>query len=113
MGKIVSLIGGFGAALALLGALVALFTGGLGLFAGVEVAEATVGRSVLGIFAALTGFVGAAVARTRPRVGGGVLAVSAVAGLLAVLLFYAVGAVLLLIGAWVAFLDTRTDGGTG
>jgi len=110
LGVIVSLIGGFGAAMAFVGALLATFAGGVGVTAGIDAAGGTIERGLLGVLASLVGVAGAVVVRFRLRTGGALLILSAVAGLAAALLFYAVGAVLLITGGALAFWSRRADG---
>lgn len=107
MSVIVSLIGGFGAVMALVGALLAMFAGGVGLTAGVDEAGGTIERGALALLAASVGVVGTVVVRFRLRTGGALFILSAVAGLAAALLFYAVGAVLLVAAGTMAFWNSR------
>ena len=103
MGTIVAMIGGFGAAMALFGALMALFAGGVGFSAGADEAGAMAARGTGAVFASLVGITGAFVARARMRTGGAMLLISAALGLLLVLWFYAVGAILLATAGVMAF----------
>ena len=102
MGIIVALVGGFGALLAFVGAMMALFTGGIGFSAGADDAGALTARAVGALFASFTGIAGAVIARSRFRLGVFLLIISAVAGLIFVFWFYLTGAVMLLAAATMA-----------
>lgn len=104
------MIGGFGAGMAFLGALMALFMGGIGISAGADEAGGATSRGGLALLASFVGVAGAIVVRWRLRVGGVLLIVSAIAGLLAAVWFYAAGAVLLVVAGGMALWSNRTFG---
>jgi len=91
----VAITGGFGAGLALLGAVVSLFFGGLGVAAGVGEGGAQALRSFGAIGMAILAVVGAITARSRLRTGAAMMGASAVAGLWLTPWAYLPGAVLL------------------
>jgi hypothetical protein len=93
VGRIVAITGGFGAGLALLGAVVSLFFGGLGVAAGEGGAQAL--RSFGAIGMAILAVVGAITACSRLRTGAAMMGASAVAGLWLTPWAYLPGAVLL------------------
>lgn len=109
MGLIVALVGGVGAALALVGALVAMFTGGLGFSTGVDDSGAYTGRAFGALLISFVGFGGALTARARLRLGAGILIMSSIVGVLLVAWFFVPGAVLLLTGAAMAFWPDGTS----
>jgi hypothetical protein len=102
VGIIVGLVGGFGAALGFLGSMAALFTGGIGFTTGADEADAFAARAVGAILASLVGAAGALTARSRIRLGAGLLIASAIVGLLFAFWFYVAGAVMLLAAATMA-----------
>lgn len=102
MGIIVTLVGGFGAVLAFVGALTALFAGGIGFSTGVADAESFTVRAIGGLFASFIGVAGALTARSRLRLGASFLIASAVIGLFLTFWFYLAGAVMLLASATMA-----------
>ena len=108
MGKIVALVGVFGGLLALFGSIVAMATGGVGMIAGADEAGSHAARSLAAIVASAVGVAGALAARRRLRFGAIVMIGSTAAGLALVTLFYATGAVLLLVASWMA-LRARPD----
>ena len=111
MRQVAFLVGLFGAGLALLGSLVAIFVGALGLVTGAGLDAG--GQALFGLLAvgaALVGGLGAVVSLFRPRAGALMLLGSAVAGLLAVTAYYIFGAVLLLVGAFFAYRADREAG---
>ena len=95
VGRIVAITGGFGAGLALLGAVVSLFFGGVGVAAGVGEGGAQALRSFGAIGMAILAVVGAITARSRLRTGAAMMGASAVAGLWLTPWAYLPGAVLL------------------
>jgi len=102
VGIIVALVGGFGASLAFIGALVAMFAGGVGYSIGADDSGAFTARAVGALFASFVGFAGALTARNRLRLGAGLLIASAVVGLFFVFWFYVPAAVMLLAAATMA-----------
>lgn len=102
MGIIVGLVGGFGAILAGSGALVALFTGGVGFTAGADQADVFTARAVGAIFASLIGFAGAITARKRLQLGASLLLVSSLLGIAFAFWFFIAGAVMMLAAAAIA-----------
>ena len=102
MGIIVALVGGFGASLGFAGAMMALFTGGIGFSAGADDADAFTARAVGALLGSFVGFAGAFIARSRLRTGVCLLMISAVTGLIFVFWFYLTGAVMLLAATIIA-----------
>jgi hypothetical protein len=107
VGIIVALVGGFGAALAFVGAMMALFTGGMGVSTGADEAGVFTARAVGAILSSFVGVAAAITARARLRLGAGLLITSAVVGLIFVFWFYVIGAVMLLAAAAMALWPTR------
>ena len=103
MGKVVALVGTFGAVMALFGAFMAMFTGVVGVDSGADEAGSYAGRGFGAALVAIVGFVGAIIARTHLRVGAWMLVLSSVLGVLLVWWFYIVGAILMLASAGIAF----------
>ena len=95
VGRIVAITGGFGAGLALFGAVVSLFFGGMGATVGVGEGGAQALRSFGAIGMAILAVVGAITARSRLRTGAAMMVASAVAGLWLTPWAYLPGAVLL------------------
>ena len=92
--------------MAFVGAMMALFTGGIGFSTGADEAGAFTARAVGALFASFVGVAGALTARARLRLGAGLLITSAVAGLIFVFWFYLIGAVMLLTAAAMALWPT-------
>jgi hypothetical protein len=110
LGTIVALIGGFGAALAVAGALMALFAGGLGFSSGADEAGSFTARAVGALLASFIGIAGALTARARLQLGAGLLIASAVLGLIFAFWFYLAAAVMLLAAAATAFWPASAPG---
>ena len=104
MSKVVAMLGGFGAILALFGAIVVAFTGGVGVVWGVNDASSYAGRGMGAAVFAVVGLTGAVVALSHIRVGASLLIASSILGLLVVWWFYLVGAILMFSAAGIAFL---------
>jgi len=102
VGIIVALVGGFGASLAFIGAVVAMFAGGVGYSVGADDAGSLTARAVGALFASFVGLAGALTARNRLRLSAGLLIASAGVGLFFVFWFYVAGAVMLLAAATMA-----------
>ena len=106
---ILGLIGGiFG----FLGAILTILLGGLGAAIGEaaenqEVAQQGSGIIALGFIAiifAVIGIVGAALVKSKPKLGGGLMVVSAIGGLISISLAYSLSFILLIIGGLMGIL---------
>lgn len=99
------IVGVFGAIAGFVGALVAMFVGGVATALEVEGGETVTILGAVALGMSVVGLVGAALAMAKPRVAAVLMLASAVVGVIAVSAAYAVAAVLLLSGAILAFLD--------
>ena len=100
-------IGIFGAMAGFAGALFAMVVGGIGEAFGADEGSSVAILGFVALVASIVGLVGAALALAKPRVAGGLMGVSAVVGLIATSLAYALATVLLLVAALLAFLGRR------
>lgn len=89
------ILGIIGGVLGLLGAIFAIFLGGIGGAFGAQGAETITGLGFLAVIASIIGIVGTALVNSRTKLAGALMLVSAVLGLIAIYLFYALGTVLL------------------
>ena len=98
------IIGIFGSIAAFIGAVIALSLGGLGSALEVEEAETVVIGGWVALGMSIVGLTGAALSVAKGRVAALLMLISAVVGVIAISAAYAVGAVLFLIAACLAFL---------
>ncbi len=102
--RLAFLTGMFGAGLALVGAMLAMFVGSVGLVTGGGLdAVSQLLRGLLASGAALIGGLAAVVALFRPRAAAAMLAVSIAVGLAAIEFYFVIGAIPLLMAAYFAF----------
>jgi hypothetical protein len=95
LGLLGGIFGFFPAVLALgVGGLTAAFGGG----------TTIAGLGALAILASIMGIIGAAVSGGNPKVGGGLMVISAILGLIGVSFFYLLSAVLLFVGGIMALI---------
>jgi amino acid transporter len=109
MGSVVAMVGVFGGLMALFGSVVAMFTGSVGALAGVDEAGSQTARGFGALVVSFVGIGGALTARARLRLGGAILGIAALLGLALILLFYVVGAVLMLAAAGMALRWREND----
>ena len=100
-GLIVGILGSFAG---FIGAVIALLLGGVGLALGADKAESVTAWAFVALGASIMGLVGAALSMAKPRAAAGLMLASAIVGTVAVEVAYLLAAVLLLIGAILAFL---------
>src|SRR5260370_2458059 len=107
-------LGVTGGVIGLIAAVIALGLGGLGgvLSSSTDVSsQETYGKVVVGGWIALgastVGIIGGAVAMGRPRAGGILMLVAAIAGVAGISLFYVISGPLLFVGAVLAFVSGR------
>ena len=106
--RIASLILGIiGGLFGLGGAIFALFVGGLGSAFGAEGAETVTGLGFAAIPLSVLGIVGGALALSRPKTAAWLQLISAVGGLIAISAAYAVAFACLLVGAILAWVESR------
>lgn len=104
MRQLAFMVGMLGVGLSLIGAVLAIFIGGVGLVTGGgSEAGLHLLRGLLAAAAALLGGIGAVVSLFRPRAAAGMLAASAIVGVALVGAYYVVGAILILVAAYYAF----------
>jgi len=80
------------------GALIALFVGGLGGAFGADGASTIVGLGWAAIAFSILGIVGSVVVKSKAKLGGIFMIISAIGGVISISFFYALSFVLLLIG---------------
>lgn len=98
---VLGLIGGiFG----FFGALIALMFGGIGSALGGEGASTIIGLGWLAILFSIIGIVGAALVKSKTKVGGWMMIISAVGGVISVSFAYALSFVLLIIAGLMAII---------
>ncbi|MFH1916773.1 MAG: DUF4064 domain-containing protein [Nanoarchaeota archaeon] len=98
---VLGLIGGI---VGFIGAIIAMFVGGLGGAFGAKGASTIVTLGWVAILFAIIGIVGAALVKSKTKLGGWFMLVSAIGGLIAVSFAYALAFVLLLIAGLMAVL---------
>ncbi len=86
------------------GALLALAFGGIGGALGAEGASTVVGLGWVAILFAILAIVGAAIVKSKPKLGGGFMIVSSVGGLVCISFAWAISFVLLLIAGLMAVI---------
>ena len=98
---VLGLIGGiFG----FFGALIALMFGGIGSALGGEGASTIIGLGWLAILFSIIGIVGAALVKSKTKVGGWMMIISAVGGVISVSFAYALSFILLIIAGLMAVI---------
>jgi len=98
---VLGLIGGiFG----FFGALIALMFGGIGSALGGEGASTIIGLGWLAILFSIIGIIGAALVKSKTKVGGWMMIISAVGGVISVSFAYALSFVLLIIAGLMAVI---------
>lgn len=98
---VLGLIGGiFG----FFGALIALMFGGIGSALGGEGASTIIGLGWLAILFSIIGIVGAAIVKSKTKIGGWMMIISAVGGVISVSFAYALSFVLLIIAGLMAVI---------
>ncbi len=103
--KIAALIVGiFGSVAGFIGAILALFVGGIGSAFGAEDAGQVTGLGFGALIASVVALVGAALALAKPRASAILMGISAIAGLIFVSFAFVLGTILLLIATLLAFL---------
>ena len=105
------IIGIFGAVAGFIGSLLAIIFGGIGAGLGVEEGEQVIGLGFGALLMSVIALVGAALAIGKPKVSAGLMAISAVVGVILVSAAYVLATVLLLIAALLAFLGRRSGAG--
>ena len=96
MGKLVAMVGVFGAVMAVSGSVVAMLVAGTGTFAGSDDAGVVAMRGVGAVFASIAGLAGALTARSRLTLGATLMLASSALGLILITWYYAGGAILFL-----------------
>jgi hypothetical protein len=109
LAKIASMVGIFGAIMALFGSVVAMMTGGVGVISGVESASVSALNGFWGTMMAVAGFVGAIVVRSRVWRGVSIMGVSALVGLAIVTWYYLMGALLFFIAVLMVLRADQED----
>ena len=100
------IIGIFGSMAGFIAAIIIILVGGVFETVGVGGAEIAA-PGFWGMGMSVVGLVGAALALAKPRIAAGLMVVSAIGGGIAISLFYAPAAVMLLIAALLAFLGRK------
>ena len=98
------IIGVLGSIAAFVGAIIAIAIGGIGSAFDAEGADSIVVQGYVALGASVVGLVGGVLSLAKPRFAAGMMAVSAIVGVIAVFVAYLAGGLLLLIGALLAFL---------
>ena len=101
------IVGIFGAMAGFIGALVALAVGGIGGAIEVEGAETVIIGGWIALLMSVVALVGAALSMAKPRVAAGLMAVSAIVGVIAVFAAYVLATILLTVAAIFAFLGRQ------
>jgi hypothetical protein len=102
VGKIVVMVGVFGAVMALFGSVVAMMVGGTGAFGSSDGAGELTGSGLISLLAVVVGFIGALVGRSRLAVGATLMLASSAAGLVLITWYYVAGAILFSAAAYLA-----------
>jgi len=97
-------LGLLGGIFGFIGAIIAMFIGGIGSVLGAEDASTVIGLGWLAILFAIIGIVGAALVRNKTKLGGLFMIVSAVGGVISVSFGYALAFVLLIIAGLMAVI---------
>ena len=97
-------LGLLGGIFGFIGAIIAMFIGGIGSVLGAEDASTVIGLGLLAILFAIIGIVGAALVRNKTKLGGWFMIVSAVGGVISVSFGYALAFVLLIIAGLMAVI---------
>jgi hypothetical protein len=97
-------LGLLGGIFGFIGAIIAMFIGGIGSVLGAEDASTVIGLGWLAILFAIIGIVGAALVRNKTKLGGWFMIVSAVGGVISVSFGYALAFVLLIIAGLMAVI---------
>lgn len=101
-------LGILGSVAGFFGALVAIFFGGVTGALGDEETGTTLAIAcTIAIVASIVGLIGAIISPGKPKLGAGLMLASAIIGIIAVFVAYILGAVLLLIGALLAFIGRK------
>lgn len=95
-------LGILGGIFGLLGALAGLFIGSVGGALGAAGASTVTGLAAGAAILAIIGIVGAALVKSRTKLAGALMLISAIGGFIAIFLFYLIGAVLLFIAGVMA-----------
>ncbi|MBC7343079.1 MAG: hypothetical protein H5U02_11685 [Clostridia bacterium] len=103
-GLILGILGGLAG---LVGGSMALFAGGIGSAFNAPGAETVAGLGFAAIPLAILGIVGGALAIGKPKLAAILMIISAIGGVIAISAFYSVAAILLGVGALLAFLGAR------
>lgn len=103
------IIGIFGSVAGFIGAIFALFVGGIGSAFGAEGAGEIAGLGFGALIASIAALVGAALAMAKPRTSAVIMGVSAIAGLIFVFMAFVIGTILLLLATLFAFLGRNQD----
>jgi len=98
------ILGIIGGIFGLLGAVAALFIGGVGSAINMPNATTITGLGFLAIIASIMGLVGAALVNSRTKIAGALMVTSAVLGLIAISAFYLLGTILLGIAGFLALI---------
>jgi len=101
------ILGILGAYLALVGAIFALFAGGVAGAFNAEGADTVMGLGLAAIPFAILGIVGGALGMSKPKVAGWLMLISAIGGTISISAGYILGGIMLLIGAIFAFIEGR------
>ena len=105
------IIGIFGAMAGFIGAIVALFLGGIGAAFGAGTEVAWLGFGALAM--SVVGLVGAALSIAKPRAAAVLMVISAILGVIFVFVAYILATILLLVAALLAFLGRERQGSAG
>ena len=100
-------LGIIGAVFGIIAALLALTLGGIGAALEASGAGGIAARAFVAVLVGVLGIVGGALALRYPKVAAGLQLISAVVGLILIGLFWIFSAILLLLGALLAFLGRR------
>ena len=101
-------IGIFGSIAAFIGALLAMFVGGVGAALGDGESEEVILLGLGALVMSVVGLVGAALSVAKPRAAAALMATSAIVGVILVFVAYIFATVLLLIAALLAFLGRKS-----